>query len=705
MLAEPRLKLRLLQAGVLMLPLLVDAQPVGPSTGGRLEEVVVTAQRREEVITDVPISMTVLSADSLSSAGINSTGDLGKIVPGLSMDMNGPFSQPTMRGIGSSVTGPGIGTSVATYIDGYYQPSTVTNVFELADVSSIQVLKGPQGTLFGRNSTAGAILVTTMTPSFEPMGRARFSYGRFNDTRASMVFSSGLTDTVAAYVAAHYHDTDGASKNLLTGRHDQSAQEQIYRMKVLWQATEDLSVTLAYAHADVSNPYGVAQTAYKGISAAANLPGAVIPSGRDTATTINPATDIRYDSATLSIEYDLGGALLKSSTGWRNERAFAALDSDKSNAQFQWINFEPHDRTISQEFNLSGDSERLEWVTGLFYYRDRSGYNNFILAQEEAPPFKFMDARAEVDAISLFGDATYQLSDNLFLTGGLRYNHERSEGIFAAITNNYQKVSADKTFESVTPRVVLRYTPNAWSSVYFSASQGYKAGTFNPLGLSTEPVDPEEVTAYEVGYKVAGDSTRFEAAVYYYDYKDLQFVSYVGPTAQLTNAASATIYGFDAQLTQSLTESLQLDIGLAYTDAEYDSFPGANRYFYSPANGISNAPDDASGNRMVRTPKAVVRAALDYSHPLAGGMARANLAYYYQTGQYFDAFEEIEQDAYGLLNATLAWTDPSDTWTVGLYGRNLTNEKYLTQVNQQSESFPQTWGDPVSYGVEVSLQF
>lgn len=167
-------------------------------------DIIVTAQRRSERATDVPISITALSSDSLAAASVLTTGDLGKVTPGLSMDRSGPFSQPTIRGIGSSVTGPGINTSVATYIDGFYQPSSVSNDFSLADIASVQVLKGPQGTLFGRNSTGGAILVTTLEPSFDPLVRARVSYASYDDIAATGVVSTGLTDNLAVLLSGLY---------------------------------------------------------------------------------------------------------------------------------------------------------------------------------------------------------------------------------------------------------------------------------------------------------------------------------------------------------------------------------------------------------------------------------------------------------------------------------------------------------------------
>lgn len=688
----------------------------GPATaqdGARAEaDIIVTAQRRDERLTDVPISVTALSADALNRSGVGATGDLGKVTPGLTMDRSGPFSQPTIRGIGSSVTGPGIGTSIATYIDGFYQPSTVSNDFQLADIKSIQVLKGPQGTLFGRNSTGGAILVSTIDPTFEPSGSASLSYASFGEVRASALISGGLTDTLAVYGSVFYRAYTGFAKDVVTGRNDQKISQVVARGKILWQPSDSFKATLAYAHGDIDDPFGVAQTAYRGVSAAVGKPGAIIPTGRrETATTERPFTFINYDSIYLTGELDLGGATLKSFTGWRDEVSRVRLDSDKSNYAYQTIGFEPRDRTFTQEFNLSSNpGGPLQWVLGAYYYRDRAAYDNLNVTPEGGAAFKFLDASLATNAYALFADATYEVVDGLFLTGGLRYNHEKTTGTFASILDGYTPTSAGKSFNNISPRAVIRYELTPKSSLYASFNMGYKAGTFNATGLSTTPVDPEKVLAYEVGYKMAQGGTRFEAAGFYYDYSDLQVTSYVnvagaGSTALLTNAAKARIWGMDLSLSQSLTDALRVEIGASYVEASYKSFPGATHYHWDGLGNVTVDPDDASGNRMIRTPKFTGRVALDYETRIADGAARANISYSYRSQVNFDPFGETRQGGYGLLDARISWTEPSDHMTLSIFGRNLTNRTYYSVVTLQQESYPANYGEPRSIGGQIAVKF
>ncbi|HET6524437.1 TonB-dependent receptor [Sphingopyxis sp.] len=703
---------RALVAGLAIQPFLwvspasAQTQEVAEDTAADSDDIVVTAQRRSERATDVPISITALGADTLEAAGVLTTGDLGKVTPGLSMDRAGPFSQPTIRGIGSSVTGPGINTSVATYIDGYYQPSTVSSDFSLADVASVQVLKGPQGTLFGRNSTGGAILVTTLAPSFDPMARARISYASYDDITATAVVSTGLTDKIAVLLSGLYRHDRGYARDIVTNAPLQKAREYVVRGKVLFQPSDDVSFTLAYTHGDIDDPWGVAQVAYRGVSAAAGIPGVVVPDRpKEVAATLPPESRVNYDAVTFTADVDLGGVNIKSYTGYRDERDYVQLDSDKTAFAFQYIDFRPVDETFTQEIDISSTgSGPLQWVAGLYYYHDKAGYLDLGVTQG-GPRFTFLNARLESKAYAAFADVTYEVSPGLYLTGGMRYNNEKVTETFDSILSNYVPASFSKTFENLSPRAVIRFEPTASSSLYLSYNQGYKAGTFNPTGLSPVPVRPEKIDAFEAGYKMRSGGTLFEVAGYYYDYKDLQFVSYVGATAQLTNAAKARIYGAEVNLEQDVGDYLTLSANAAWTDAKYRDFTGANHYEYLGNGVIVNGPDDASGNPMVRTPKFAARGAIEFHAPLAGGEFRANAAVKYQSRIRFDPFGETRQGQYTLVDARLAWTDPSGHVTIAAFGTNLTNKDYYAVVTQQSESWPANYGHPRRLGVELSFRY
>ncbi|MGI4877829.1 MAG: TonB-dependent receptor, partial [Janthinobacterium lividum] len=230
-------------------------------------EIVVTAQRRAQRLVDVPVSVTTLSGETLARAGVSGLLDLTKTAPGVVLDKNGAYLQPTIRGIGTNVTGPGADPNVAIYVDGVYQSSQTGNFFELANVEDVEILKGPQGTLFGRNATGGAILIKLLDPSFTTSGRANLSYGRFNEVAASGYVTTALSDKLAVDLSAYYRRSDGWIHDLRTGAEQNSQYSLDIRSKLLFKPTDTLKFILSYAHNDTSDPTGLAIAAAGGNSA------------------------------------------------------------------------------------------------------------------------------------------------------------------------------------------------------------------------------------------------------------------------------------------------------------------------------------------------------------------------------------------------------------------------------------------------------
>ncbi|HEY8352703.1 MAG TPA: TonB-dependent receptor, partial [Sphingomonadales bacterium] len=218
------------------------------------EEIVVKAQRRDERLVDVPISVSSVSEERLQAASVESLVSLPQMVPGLRLDYSGAYVQPTIRGVGSPLAGPGLNSNVAVYFDGYYVPNALASDFQLLSVSSVNVLKGPQGTLFGRNATGGAILINTRDPSFEPTMTARVSYARFNRANVSLYGSAGLTDTLAMDITAFYEEGDGFIRNINTGNKDGEFDKWSVRSKMLYAPNDNVKLTLAYAHTEVDDP-------------------------------------------------------------------------------------------------------------------------------------------------------------------------------------------------------------------------------------------------------------------------------------------------------------------------------------------------------------------------------------------------------------------------------------------------------------------
>ncbi|MEI9997466.1 MAG: TonB-dependent receptor [Rhizomicrobium sp.] len=677
------------------------------STTVQVETVVVTAQRRAERSVDTPISVYVASGDQLHDRGATNFQDLQNYVPGVHMDQNGLAFQPTIRGVGSAISGPGDSANVATYVDGFYRPSMNSNNMQFDDVASIQVLKGPQGTLFGRNATGGAFLVTTNQPSFDFGATARLGYGSDNTLNASGFVTGGLSDTVAASLSAYGSRSDGSVTNIVTGKEQARYTNWGVRSKLLYQPDGDLTFTLAYEHTQIDDPTFIAFNAYHGWTAGVFDPTAVVTQKRgETSLDGLPVTKVQNDGLYLKGVYDMGWATLTSYTSGAHERVFNQLDMDSSSSPLELVNWHITEDTITQEFDLASEGEGpFKWVAGLYYYNDSDVYTDFDVAVGGGAPFvAFANAGQRANSVAAFVDGTYNVWDNLYLTLGARYSYDRiAENFILGAVPPSQSYSHD--FNSFTPRAVLRYQLTPDSNVYLSYSQGYKSGVYNVFGAATTPVKPETISAFELGYKVTSSDWDFETSAYYYNYKNLQINTYVAFTSQLVNAANSQIYGLDANLTGRLTDDLTLNASAAYTHARYTNFPDDPSYTWDPASGVVIGTIVGDGLAMQRVPEFQMNIGLDYHHPLFGGVMNLQGNYGYQTKVYFDPADVTQQPAYGVLNLRASWTDADGRWQYSVFGNNVTDEAYITQVLPVAFAFNQSWASPAVFGAEVRLRY
>ncbi|MET0984038.1 MAG: TonB-dependent receptor [Steroidobacteraceae bacterium] len=753
----------LLAAAVTLAPLTVWGQE------GGLEEIVVTAQKRTEHAVDVPISMTVVSGDGLEASGVSDMASLSQLVPGLHIDSSGAFFQPSIRGVGTAIAGAGASANVATYVDDIYKPNALSNDFDFIDVESVQVLKGPQGTLFGRNATGGAILVTTKTPSFEPGLEIRAGYGSFNTFNGAFFGTMGLSDRVAASLAVGYSESDGWTDNVFTGKDAAPSENTTARLKLLFQLSDDWKATFAADYNKFDDPSLYAVNAYKGYSNAAAFFGVPMITNKSRKVSLNE--DIVHEGDgygfDLKLEGDLGFATFTSLSNYHDDDGSEAtiqtasifppngttpvapfpnylFPLTASFGQFGFVGAASWDYTqevYSQEFRLSHSEDGVlsNWVTGLFYFHEETEYKPFNISlygpfgpggafEGALPPWPASSYvytgyihnstfSAKNRSIAAYADATFDLGkltpslEKWSFTAGGRYAKDRpgvSYKQFFGVPAPVDLGSDKKTFSSFTPRAVLHYAINDDSNVYLSWSKGYKAGLFNASGYAAdqEAVDPEKISAFELGYKIARSRWRFEAAAFHYDYTDLQVATYVGTSAIFQNADKAKIYGADMHWEQLVTDSFTVDLGLAYTHAEYDNFPEATVQTFDPAQGgVVNGVGDVSGERMQRTPKYSGSLGLTYSLALLEGKLDLNAVYSYQDDTTFDFAGTLTEDSVGLLNLRAAWTDPSNKWTLAVSGRNVTDEKYLVQVLPNAGGFGQAWGAPASVMAEVGYKF
>ena len=735
------------------------------SEAGSLQEVVVTAQRREEAAVDVPITIAAIDTQQLATANVQDLRDIAVLTPSLRFDNNAGFFQPSIRGIGTGVTTSGGGSNVGIYIDGFYSPNPQAADFQLLNVTSVQVLKGPQGTLFGHNTTGGAILVTTAEPTQETHVQATVDYGQFNAQRYQGYATTGLFgglsgDIEGIFAKGHGFLTDIADNNDHVG----SYEDWTLRTGLKWQITDGFSALLRYTHSRTDDPNpdlgnsntdtSIDPTTGKpwGIQTY-TVPGTFTTNPNQVALRLPIFIRTNTDIAQLTLKGDLGFADLTSYSQWRQE------DTDESiNQNFAatpgslQLGLPIFDSTYTQELLLtSKPGTRLQWTTGVFLFSNKDTYIVDLDSFENLPvpviktfglpvlpngrvPLGGSSTTARSYAYYL--DATYELIPNrLYFTAGGRLSHDIVEDTYynARFTRTRVPIPSISS-NKVTPRAVIRYKPTDRSSVYASFSEGYKARIIDaggscqdPPAFQCNPIQPEDVYAYEVGYKFETRDFSNEVAVFDYQYKNLQVSEFLGNAeAYIINAAQSRIYGVEEQFHFNFQEHFQVNGGAAWTHARYSTFGGpvlgqivgAPVYATCPNGttvGCTNRGTfDYVPNTGIILHNVHMQHVPDYTANLGprfttgmtatGEYSIAGNAYF--TSYYFNspAGTQFRQPSYTTLALRTEWNDPTGRYTVALYGNNVTNIRYRTSVQVTGNGVGATWNEPASWGIQLGVK-
>ena len=718
----------MLAATTCLVSQVAQANQAGTSNTGGAEnseadsgEIIVTAQRRSERLVDVPISISVLSGNALELAGVRSTEDLTVTIPGLNFATNGAFAQPTVRGIGTTVTSAGNDANVAIYIDGVYQPNQISNFSDLVDLEQIEVLKGPQGTLFGRNATGGAIRVTTKRPSFTPEARATLSYGRFDDVRVTAFGSAPISNKLAMSVAFLHGDDQGYVRNRGTGNRVADSNSLSVRGKLLFQPSETVEFLLSGSHSERSSNPAFTLGVLNGNNASLRLPGSIQPAGpREVSLTFDPFITVDSDQISLTAKADLGFAELSSITSYAKIKTDLATDVDRTNLAQVRAQIPGSEKTWSQEFNLVSQGDgNVKWFLGGFYYNDDSSNATII---NNGTTFNFI--RLKTEAFAPFGEINLELGD-LTLIAGARYNIEKKD---YSIVRGPASVLRDRTFKTFTPRIGLRYSLTPASSIYATYSKGFKSGGFDGIlaagALAVNPVFPEKVDAFETGFKYGRGRTSLSASAFYYDYSNIQFQAFnpnAGGLTQVFNAAAAEIYGGEIEGSVDLSDGFSIRGSLAYTHSRYKDFPGATIFCprgapsygnatiaigaNNPCTGTANS-DGATGNNLIRTPEFTASLGPSYRKELAnGGILELSGNAFYSGKFFWDPANRLKENSYVLLNSELGYTFPGDRLKLALWGRNLTNKLYSIYVTEAAAGDSVAYARPRTYGVRAELRF
>ncbi|WP_240725252.1 TonB-dependent receptor [Mangrovimicrobium sediminis] len=723
--------------GAALLPLGAQAQDTATAAGA-IEEVMVTAQRRTERLEEVPMAITVVSGSQMERAGMRNIEDIGKVAAGVQVNRGGAFSQPAIRGISTLTLGNGLENNVAVYIDGVYQPDAVAINAELANIKSVQVLKGPQGTLYGRNATGGAIVIETLAPSQEFEGSVKATYGRFDDKRLQGYISGPLGDKLGFSLAGNWRESDGYIEDVgddstASGDDFDAAplESSALRGKLHFAATDDLDLTLGYNYVKHLDARGLAYRVPK----YAILPGGA--TARDKVS-LNLESDntMEMQEASLGINWQTGIGTLTSTTAYAKREAISNFDFDGTKIDIvRSVGEDIAEYTLQQSLNLNIDAiDRWNINIGGMYYDDRFRTRDIESWQYFILQYTY-DLGTDAEALAAYVDASWEFVDDWFLTLGVRYSEEERRGFYSV--TNYTGVAIppadkDQDYDATTPRAVLRYQLSDYSSVYASYTTGFRSGVFY-TGTQPDPalynsVDQEEITAYEVGFKTAQPFYRFSAAAYYYDYQDLQVGLTVpnpignGVIQQIFNAPEAEVYGAEAEIDLSLTDALNLRAGIAYVHGRYTDFDDVTGVGLDAATQTNISPQyqDWSDQEMARAPEWTANLGLDYSLPLAGGelVLAGNVnytdAYVVQNLSLFGPLagnagganeQRYRQDSFTLVNARADWTSPGGRYTLGVYGENLTDERYFLTTSGSSLGDYNQYAWPLTYGVSVGYNF
>jgi iron complex outermembrane receptor protein len=675
-----------------------------------VETLVVTAERRDRALESLPMSVDVALGADLDSSGVASTPDLPLRIPAMAFTTRGPLGMPYLRGVGSDIDSPGADLSIATFVDGVYQARGAASIQDFYDVDRVEVLKGPQGTLFGRNTTGGAIRIFTREPSDEFEVGGDFGYGNFDALRFRGFLNVPLLeDTVSARLSGLVKLRDGYSENVLTDRRLDDEDVWALRAKFRVHPREDVSLLLSGDYSREQSSRSVAPKLVEPLdSSPAYLMGGTVPADpRDVLNDTRNAIDAEKWGLAARLDWDLDALSLRSLSAFRQTDVGGAMDVDATEIPF-CRNFPEEDsKVFTQEIQLaSSGSGALQWLGGIHYLHE-DVFQSYEIGFPGLRDQLGTDVR--VDAVGVFGEVSYAFGDSWRAAAGLRYSYERKRIEFLERVNGGVAAAFERAndWDAWTPRFVLEYRPVEDLLLYASASRGFKSGGYNSMVFQPEPFDPESLWAFELGARTSlwGERVRLHGALFYYDYRDiqLQVVSDVAVTLpEVLNAGAATVWGAELDWRARLFAALYLEGAASYLDASFDDLIAVNPH--DPTAGT-----DQSGNRLPNAPELSLWLAAEYALALPFGTLTPRIDYRFRSETYFDIFQnrDVRQGAYGLWNARLSFEDRKQRYFAALFVRNIADERY----RQNGLSSPGVignlafWGAPRTYGFEVGARY
>lgn len=731
------------------------ADPQTDDSAG-LPDIVVTAEKRSTNLQRTPLSITAVSGDQLQQQQVRTLVDVQALVPGVKIGDNNGYAQITVRGVGVSGFHPASDSAVAVNVNDVYIARPIAQLTSMFDVSSLEVLRGPQGTLYGRNATAGAVNITTTRPTDQWSGFVRGAYGNFNAVNLEAAVGGPIAgDTLMVRLAGFVDKNDGRARNLVTGTGVDDRNARGLRATLLFAPTSSFKATLIGEHyferdhANARHYFGADRDiggpgVYPALPTSQTLGGFVAPDLKDIAAGIDPQFRLVTTGITGILEWSRGPISVKSITGWRKTHSdqMSALDGGSVLVMFNHTG-EKADQ-LSEELQLHYDTSRLHVTGGLYYFNEKdfatpgAVYVNKGIFGQTAGQFAVVLSQAgrlRTDAYAAFGQASYEIANGLTITAGLRYSKEKKHLV------SYNKLdlslsrpyiynpndpffdptplppaafvaNPDATFNSVTPKFSLSYQATPRLLFYATYAKGFKSGNYDTIDPSPA-YGPEKLTDYEGGIKFssADNRLRVNLSAFLYDYTDLQVAQVVNIATITSNAGRSRVYGGELEAMFAPNSDFTIGLNLAYLHARYRQYSGPDgaRPLLVTANRLP-INVDFSGNSLNNSPDFTAHAFVEKRWSAFTGKIALRVESDYSSKVYFTPgnYALLSQPAFAKANAFLSYAD-SKGWRISAFVRNLTDKITRTSGNVNAAlngaAIEGSIAPPRTYGIELGYKF
>lgn len=718
-----------------------------PESG--IADIVVTAERRSSSVQRTPIAISAVDSSTLRKSGISNLEGLGDRIPNLTFQRNNGDALIFIRGIGYNSIAPGNEARVALYADGVYQSRNQAALLGFYDVDRVEVLRGPQGTLYGRNAIAGTINILTRAPGSDLNGYFTGTVGDYGLIGTEGAIGGPLSSTVGARLSFRTVDRNGYGRNLSTGEDVNDERSRSVRAKMEFRPSAALTFRLSADYSkerDNSGGYRFAGRGNQSVVPVALALGGTVPSDKQDAAGFGPRQNLETYGFTGQADLELSDrTTITSLTGYRHFFASQQTNIDGSTAELSRMYITERSETITQELRLSQKIGAFADLIlgGYLYHETNSASNQVPLKGSVLGPtfgvgalvdpdvfYEFYGSfgRVKTDAQAVFAQASIHLTEKLELDIGARYSHEKKriaeeqqlDILSPFVLDNGLNVAFDPTqgllglgradqktkASSFDPKITMSYQASAGLFVYATYSKGFKSGGFN-IGNVQPAFRPEKLTNYEAGFKLDAFDRRLRLnlSAFNYDYKDLQESVAELVSLVTKNATSARVRGLEAELTARPVDAVTISLNGAYLDAKFKSFFDTDPSH--PELGLQNL----EGNRLPSAPQYQIGGQISYAIGTGIGEIVPRVSATWFDKVYFTHFNTVEarQPARTLVNLYLGWTSPDARWSASAYIKNLTNDIYVSSLivatTALGSPMPGQYGPPRTVGVNLTRSF